>query len=187
MLVLWDESMAETVAEFLKNPEHNDWTLVVLAGGFHVQYGYGIPKRAFRRIPHAYSIILPVITEVPSELKDREMEINPVSIPLIAADFGWKVEYKVLPKNRIRLGIHIQEKNGKGVMVTSVAAGSVAEKMHILKGDVLLSLDKENISSIADLVNRLQTKNFGDSVSIRVLRGDSELDLSGTIQMAESN
>ena len=45
MLVLWDESMAETVANFLKDPQNGDSTLIVLAGGFHVQYGYGIPKR----------------------------------------------------------------------------------------------------------------------------------------------
>ena len=54
MLLLWEESMAETVANFLKNEANKKRKLIVLAGGFHVQYGYGIPKRAFRRVPHAY-------------------------------------------------------------------------------------------------------------------------------------
>ena len=187
MLVLWEESMAETVADFLKDPERKDWTLVVLAGGFHVQYGYGIPKRAFRRIPHAYSIILPMVTEVPEELKDREMEIKPVSVPLYAADFGWKVDYKVLPKNRIRLGIRIEENNDKGVMALSVTAGSVAEQMNILKGDILLSLDGEEISGIEDLVDRLQTKNFGDPVAIMVLRDKGEVALRGIINKPKPN
>ena len=45
--VLWDETMAMSVDEFLrKNP---DYRMVVIAGGGHVAYGSGIPKRAFRR------------------------------------------------------------------------------------------------------------------------------------------
>ena len=84
MLLLWEESMADTVAQFLRDPANRDRKLIVLAGGFHVQYGYGIPKRAFRRVPHAYSIILPVVTEIPKELKDREMKMKKVSIPCTA-------------------------------------------------------------------------------------------------------
>jgi uncharacterized iron-regulated protein len=76
MLLLWEESMAETVANFLKDDANKNRKLVVLAGGFHVQYGYGIPKRAFRRVPHAYSIILPTVTEIPKELKNREMKMK---------------------------------------------------------------------------------------------------------------
>jgi uncharacterized iron-regulated protein len=184
MLVLWDESMAETVAEFLKDPQQSDSTLIVLAGGFHVQYGYGIPKRAFRRVPHAYSTILPFVSSVPEELKDREMKIKPVSIPLVAADFGWKVNYEVLPKNKIRLGVGIAE-GTKGVKVKSVSPGSVAEKMKIKKGDLLLVLDGENISGVGDLINRLQTKNIGDPISIKVSRESNEILLQGIINNSE--
>ena len=91
-----------------------DRKLVVLAGGFHVQYGFGIPKRAFRRVPHAYSIILPVVTDMPEELKDREMTVEKVSIPLYLADFAWKLDYKVLPENRIRLGVRLKEAAKRG-------------------------------------------------------------------------
>ena len=87
MLVLWEEAMAETVAQFLKDENNRDRKLVVLAGGFHVQYGYGIPKRAFRRVPHAYSIILPAVTTIPKELKNREMKMKSVSVPFILIRF----------------------------------------------------------------------------------------------------
>jgi uncharacterized iron-regulated protein len=184
MLVLWDESMAETVAKFVKDPQQSESVLIVLAGGFHVQYGYGIPKRAFRRVPHAYSTILPFVTSVPSELKDREMKIKPVSIPLIAADFGWKVDYSILPKNKIRLGIGIEDV-AAGVKIKSVFPGSVAEKMDIRKGDILISLDKEEISGVEDLVDRLQTKNFGDTVTIKVSREKAEIQLEGIIKKSE--
>lgn len=46
--VLWDETMAETIAQFLKaNP---DYQVVVLAGKAHIMYGYGIPSRVARRL-----------------------------------------------------------------------------------------------------------------------------------------
>lgn len=46
--VLWDETMAETITEFVKeNPETQ---VVVLAGQGHIVYGYGIPSRVERRV-----------------------------------------------------------------------------------------------------------------------------------------
>ena len=46
--VLWDETMAERIAEFVKaNP---DYQVVVLAGKGHIIYGYGIPSRVERRL-----------------------------------------------------------------------------------------------------------------------------------------
>ena len=46
--VLWDETMAERVAQFYRaNP---DYQVVVLAGKGHVIYDYGIPSRVNRRL-----------------------------------------------------------------------------------------------------------------------------------------
>ncbi len=46
--VLWDETMAEKIAQFIKvNP---DYQVVVLAGKAHIMYGYGIPSRVARRL-----------------------------------------------------------------------------------------------------------------------------------------
>ncbi|MEM6751554.1 MAG: ChaN family lipoprotein [Cyanobacteria bacterium P01_C01_bin.38] len=46
--VLWDETMADGIAKFIKaNP---DYQMVVLAGQGHIVYGYGIPSRVERRI-----------------------------------------------------------------------------------------------------------------------------------------
>lgn len=174
MLLLWEESMAHAVAEFLKN--NRGRKLIVLAGGFHVQYGFGIPKRAFRRVPHAYSIILPTVTELPAELKDREMQVEHVSIPLYAGDFAWRLEYKVLPENKVRLGVQLKESE-LGVSVLFVGENSNAEKAGILNGDVFLALGGENIRGVDDLVRRLQTFDIGDRVTIRLRRGMKEMDV----------
>ncbi|MEM1366936.1 MAG: ChaN family lipoprotein [Cyanobacteria bacterium P01_H01_bin.15] len=46
--VLWDETMADAIAEFHQtNP---DTQIIVLTGRFHVQYGEGIPSRVARRL-----------------------------------------------------------------------------------------------------------------------------------------
>jgi uncharacterized iron-regulated protein len=179
MLLLWEESMAQTVARFLKN--HDDRKLVVLAGGFHVQYGFGIPKRAFRRIPHTYSIILPTVTELPAELKDREMTVEHVSIPLYAGDFAWRLEYKVLPGNTVKLGIHLKESEA-GISVLLVGENSNAQRAGILTGDVLLALGGEKIRGVDDLVTRLQTFKVGESVTIRLQRDVEEMDVDVLLQ-----
>jgi uncharacterized iron-regulated protein len=46
--VLWDETMAQTIAQFLK--ANRDYQVVVLAGETHIVYGYGIPSRVARRL-----------------------------------------------------------------------------------------------------------------------------------------
>lgn len=46
--VLWDETMAETITEFVK--ENPQTQVVVLAGQGHIVYGYGIPSRVERRV-----------------------------------------------------------------------------------------------------------------------------------------
>ncbi len=55
--VLWDETMAESVAQTMAAvdaPGH----LLVLAGAFHVRAGLGIPERAARRGAGPYRIVL---------------------------------------------------------------------------------------------------------------------------------
>jgi len=184
MLLLWEESMAETVANFLKDEANKNRKLVVLAGGFHVQYGYGIPKRAFRRVPHAYSIILPTVTEIPKELKNREMKMkNKVSIPLIASNFAWKVAYIVPPPNRIKLGVFLEELEN-GLKVLKVEKNSNAERMNLQKGDVLLALDGNEVTDVEGLAAQLQKHNFGDTMHLKIERDHSELDVSGILQEA---
>ena len=46
--VLWDETMAEGIANFVT--ANRDYQVVVLAGVGHIIYGYGIPSRVARRL-----------------------------------------------------------------------------------------------------------------------------------------
>lgn len=77
--VLWDETMAEKIAQFIQaNP---DYQVVVLAGKGHIIYGYGIPSRVERRLGVG-------------NLKVRSVLFNSIeNLPLSAdrpiADFVW--------------------------------------------------------------------------------------------------
>ena len=172
MLLLWEETMAQTVSQFLMNPKYKETKLIVLSGGFHVQYGFGIPKRAFRRVPHSYSVIQPTVTHVPEKLKDREMEVEKVLIPLYAADYAWKVEYKV-PDN-VRLGVRLEQKK-EGIMIMEVMENTNAERAGILEGDLLIAMDGQKLSKVEEILEQLQNKNFTDRSTFNLLRNGRKL------------
>ena len=174
MLILWEETMAHTVSQFLMKPKYRETKLIVLSGGFHVQYGFGIPKRAFRRLPHSYSIIQPTVTDVPEELKDREMEVEKVSIPLYAADYAWKVAYKV-PDN-VRLGVRLAKKK-EGIMVIEVMENTNAKRAGMLEDDVLIRMDGQKLSSVEEVLEQIQNKNLNDLSIFNVLRDGRELQI----------
>lgn len=94
--VLWDEAMAESAAEYLKSREGQGRQLVILAGGNHVRYGLGIPRRLFRRLPLPYAIVLPYPVEIPEDKHDRLMKVEIPDLPLRPADFYWAVGYESL-------------------------------------------------------------------------------------------
>ena len=175
MLLLWEETMAQTVAEFLRNPLNKNKKLVVLAGGFHVQYGFGIPKRAYRRIPHPYSIILPDITKVPENLKDREMTVKKVSIPLYAADYAWKVEYRVPGQNKVKLGVRLTEEKGGGVRIKTVGNNSNAQTAGMKPGDLLVSMDGHILSGVDDVLELLGHKKFDERSTFKIQRENQTL------------
>ena len=94
--VLWDETMAQAAADYLRSPEGRERRLVVIAGGHHVRYGYGIPRRLFRRVPLPYVIVLPLAVEIPENKKARLMDVDAPVLPMPPGDFVWAVGYRDL-------------------------------------------------------------------------------------------
>lgn len=77
--VLWDETMAETIAKFHQNQPH--YQIIVLAGKGHIIYDYGIPSRVARRISN------PNLIQYSLLLGDSQDFANPENIE--AADYNW--------------------------------------------------------------------------------------------------
>lgn len=77
-LVLWDETMAAKIAQFVKaNP---DYQVVVLAGKSHIIYGYGIPSRVARRLDDKL-IQRSVLFDIPEDISSNVAK---------AADYFWQ-------------------------------------------------------------------------------------------------
>jgi membrane-associated protease RseP (regulator of RpoE activity) len=68
-----------------------------------------------------------------------------------------------------------------GVGVTSVAAGSPAEKAGIRKDDVIVRVDGDNVTSVRKLTRLISEIAPDQSVRITISRGGSEQELTATI------
>ncbi len=158
--VLWDETMAMSIDEYLrKSPDHR---MVVIAGGGHVSYGSGIPKRAFRRNGLSYAIILndgPLVKDIAHYLIFPQ-PLDGVTAPRIMA--------------------LLSEEDGK-ITIVGFAKDSVSEKAGIKVGDTLVSLDGVPISSMEDIKLFLFYKKKEEPLKVKVERkrfllGDKEME-----------
>jgi uncharacterized iron-regulated protein len=175
-MLLWDETMAQTVADFVTGPAGRDKTLVVFAGGGHVAYGFGIPRRAFRRAPVPYVTVVPhtPVAEAPADRPDLVMNVEPVALPLPVADVVWATGYEDLEGSKVRLGVRIEPGNG-GVVVNGVEADSAAARAGVREGDLIVAVDGQAIRKPADLVRRIRAHHPGDHASLGVARGTETL------------
>jgi len=164
--VLWDETMAMSIDEYLrKNPDHR---MVVIAGGGHVSYGSGIPKRAFRRNGFAYTIILndgALVKDIAHYLVFPQ-PLDGVTAPRIMA--------------------FLSETNSK-ITITGFPKDSVSEKAGIKVGDTLVSLDGVPVSNIEDIKLFLFYKKKEEPLKVKVERkrfllGDKEMEFEVNLQ-----
>jgi membrane-associated protease RseP (regulator of RpoE activity) len=73
-----------------------------------------------------------------------------------------------------------------GVMVESIQKDSPAEKAGVRVGDIVLSVDGDDVTGASDLRKLLQEKKDGDSVRIEVLRGRARQTLVASVKERES-
>ncbi len=176
--ILWEESMAEASVNYLRSDRGAGKHLVVIVGGGHLEYGFGVPKKVMRRMPAPYVILMPEEIAIPEE-KAAELimaEVVPPLLPLLKADLLWMVPYEDLEDKRVRLGIVMDTKDG-GVNVTSVEADSPAAEAGVRDGDRIVSLDGRPVAEPGDLRAMVGTKKDGEKGVLRVRRDGAELDL----------
>ncbi len=163
--IIWDETMASSIDEYLKkNPDRQ---LVVLAGGGHLVFGSGIPKRAFRRNRLDYAILL---NDDSVEKKIADYILFPQ--PLTAAK---------APKLMVVL-----KKEEDGVRITGFGEHSVAQQAGLEKDDIIVALDSEKVSGVEEIQIFLFYKKRGDRITVTVLRkrflfGERELRIEITL------
>ncbi|NOR10444.1 MAG: PDZ domain-containing protein, partial [Desulfovibrionaceae bacterium] len=149
---LWDETMAESVADYLKgNPQKK---MIVLVGSGHVYKDTGMPPRVARRVDVEQAVVVNV--------KENELEEA-------AADYAFfspPIERRLSPL----LGVMLKE-GDEGMTIAGFSHGhSGAKNAGLKEDDIILSMDGEEIKTIEDIKLSLLYKDYGDTVTIQVKR-----------------
>ncbi len=182
--LLWEETMAETIARYLTG-EGKDKRMIVLTGSGHVRYGMGIPKRLFRRLPVPYTIVLLSVHKealTKEEVKEKGivlMDVRPPKLPLYVAHFVWTTGYETI--RRPKLGVYLKDRDG-GVVIVGVLPGSVAEKSGIREGDLVKSIDGKEVKDSVDLIYHIRSKGPGDRGTLVVEREGKEVEIEFTME-----
>ena len=161
--ILWDETMAHSVAGFLK--EKPGYQMVVMAGAEHVMYDSGIPKRVGRLTGEEYTTLINGAFD---------------------AGIGNYVLFpgEITPPFSAKLGVLLDEKEGR-VVVTGFAPGSIASAAGLQEGDVIASMDGMKVETISDAKIALFDKRPEQTVKIgikrkRFLFGEKEMEFEVT-------
>ncbi|HEU5229803.1 MAG TPA: trypsin-like peptidase domain-containing protein [Ktedonobacteraceae bacterium] len=68
-----------------------------------------------------------------------------------------------------------------GVLIADVVNGGAAAKAGLQAGDVIVQIDNTAIDNVSSLTDVLATKNPGDTVSVKVYRGNQQLTVNVTL------
>ena len=180
--VLWEETMAQTAAGYLTSSEGKQRRLVIFAGADHVRYGFGIPRRLFRRLPLPYSILCAHPVEIPEDALDELMDVDLPELPMRPADVYWAVGYESLETRRVMLGVQSEPLAEGGVRIMAVAPGSPAEAAGVQVGDVIVATGGQPVENAFDLTYEIDRYQPGDTHSLEVIRGDRHLTLEVTYE-----
>jgi len=166
--LLWDETMAESAAQYLK--AHPQQRMVVLVGAGHVAYRSGIPKRLNRRLPMETAVVL----------TGTEFGIDPD-----LADYLLLTESSSLPAAG-KIGVVLDDSK-QGVQIIQLSEQSPAAVAGIELDDRIVAMDGHRIDDMEDVKIALIDKKPGDQVLVTVNRsswfsGDEQLQFKVTLK-----
>ncbi|HKK00771.1 MAG TPA: ChaN family lipoprotein [Desulfuromonadales bacterium] len=170
---LWDETMASNVARYLESPAGQKRHMLVMAGGNHIRFGFGIPRRVFRRIPVSYTLIGSKEIVIPADKQKELMNYKQPDFPMRPYDFLTFTVYEELPQ-KVRLGVYLDDAGGN-VTVRGVVPGSPAQKAGMRAGDVIKGFDGKAVHNAFDLIWALRQKHPGDEATLAIEREGKKL------------
>jgi uncharacterized iron-regulated protein len=166
---LWDEGMAETLSDFLRSPEGQGKTVVVIAGNGHVIFRFGIPKRLYRRTPLPLkTIILKAWEEDLGD--DKDLTLAPGGQP--PGDYLWITRPNPPEKKGPRIGIILRtgSRDQGGLEIERVIPGSPAEKAGLLPGDRLKAVEGKDVRAVREIHEALAEKGWGKEITLTIIR-----------------
>ena len=171
---LWDEAMAETLADFLKSPQGAGKTALVFSGIGHVVFDFGIPKRLYRRVPLPYQVI--VLKEWKKGL-DEDLLFYDAPEPL--TDFLWITKPGSPHSRRPRIGMILNEnQESKEIWIERVLPDSPAEKAGLLPGDQLVAIDGKEVKTLREIHDAVAPRGWGKEIIVIILRNGEKKEVT---------
>ena len=150
---LWDETMAETIVDYLEM--HPDARMVIIAGEGHVDKVYGIPPRVSRRLPVSQ------VVAINSTGSTTESE---------TADFIFFSPSASLSPFPL-LGVMLEDtENEEGVLVTALNPKGQAKEAGIREKDIIMAIDSEPVNDMDDVKIVMLYKEKSDAVKVKIKR-----------------
>ena len=155
---LWDETMAENIAGYLKkNPTRK---MVVLAGTQHSRKDSGIPPRVSRRLQIKQSSVLNIYDSA-----------EPAKLGSIA-DFFFLATAQDLPAAP-KIGIvltPVVNNEEKFLKISQISPHGKAGEAGLISGDILTMVNNSPVNEMADLRIALLNARAGETIEIKIIR-----------------
>lgn len=154
---IWDETMAENIANFLlKQPEYR---MVVLAGSQHTRKDSGIPPRVARRVQIEQASLLNIY------------ENSPANLDQVADYFFLAAPAELPPSAKIGVVLSIETEDGQSFQkITELSPQGKAAAAGLLAGDIIKEINGVPVSDMADLRIAMLDARAGETVDIKVIR-----------------
>jgi uncharacterized iron-regulated protein len=163
----WDRAMAEALSlEVSPSASKNPVLVVGIMGSGHIRYGHGVPHQlANLGVPNVASL-LPVALDGECLQLERGLATAVFTLP----------SKPMPPSEPPRLGVLLEDTK-QGLKISALTAGSLAEKTGLRAGDRIVEIAGRPASSSGDAVAAIRRQPPGTWLPLRIVRGDSTLDL----------
>lgn len=159
----WDEVMAKKTIEAASIENSR---VVVLAGYGHLSYNLGINRRVYERTQLPYTTV--ICLEVPSSSESLEVSAS-------FADYIWGIQEEERPVYPSP-GLALKKIDGlDNPVIERDPISGAAKGQDFKKGDIILSVEGMNFTSINKLRKFLSRYTWGDEITFRLLREGREM------------
>ncbi|MFH1230691.1 MAG: PDZ domain-containing protein, partial [Planctomycetota bacterium] len=89
----------------------------------------------------------------------------------------------IITPTRVRLGIYPdQEYDGEGVKVKEIEKESLADKLSIQSGDIIVQIDDKEFENLNELMRVIREKKPGDKIDVKIKRDENIQDFTGQFE-----
>ena len=150
---LWDETMAETITNYLNG--HPNSRMVVIAGRGHVDKSNAIPPRVERRLPVSQAVVVNSLGS---------------STETATADFIFFAPPEEITPFPL-LGVMLEDvADGEGVLVKALNPKGQAKEAGIREKDIILAIGPDTVRDNEDVKIAMLYQVDSDAVTVRLKR-----------------